>query len=290
MRSTNSKKLLSLFVCIAGILTIHSAHAALEGSTSLIPNSGLYVGLGFGLNSTQFNGQTISGTGLTADTILGRTAYGIGSGETGVAMGPTKSIAPSVQVGYFQKLQDSEYLWGAKFSYSYLTGSPSTAYNVQIPQYGFFPNGKPLTGGNAIASSYQKSITNQFSLIPYFGKSFERSMVYLGIGPTYSQVRTTTNDLIGYAQIDGRTVNVTGAPQSFIASQWVFGGAAMLGASYFIDKFWFMDFAYTYAMTQNKTSYRDSPFSNPPTTGSLIGTGTGTATVQTIGITLNKLF
>lgn len=290
MKSFSFKKALPLSILIAGFGMTPSVNAAQEMSNSLVPNSALYVGLGVGLNSTQFNGQTISGTGLTADTILGKTAYGIGSGETGVVMGPAKSIAPSVQVGYFQKLPDSNYLWGAKFSYSYLSGSPSTAYNVQIPQYGFFPNGKPLTGGNAIAGSYQKAITNQFSLIPYFGKSFDRSMVYFGIGPTYSQVRTTTNDLIGYAQIDGRTVNVTGAPQSFISSQWVFGGAAMLGGSYFINKSWFIDFSYTYAMTQNKTSYRDSPFSNPPTTGSLIGAGTGTATIQTIGLTLNKLF
>ena len=263
---------------------------AQQSSDSMVPNAGLYVGVGIGANSTQFNGQTLSGTGLTTDTIAGRTASGIGSGETGVVFGPAKSISPSVQIGYFQKFQDSSYLWGTKFSYSYIGGSPATTYNVQLPQYGTFPNGKPLTGGNAVTSSYQKSITNQLSLIPYFGKSLEKGMIYFGVGPTYSQVRSTTNGLVGYAQIDGRTVDVSGAPQSFISSQWVYGGAAMLGGSYFIDKDWFLDLSYTYAMTQNKTSNRISPFSNPPTTGFLIGSSTGTAAVQTIGLTLNKLF
>lgn len=290
MKFINLKKDFILFVVLAGLTGLQSSYAEQLSSTSLVPTSGSYLGVGASANSTQFNGQTISGTGLTADTIKDKTAYGIGSGETGVAMGPSYSIAPSVQVGYFQKFDKSDYLWGAKLNYSYLTGSPSTAYNVNIPQYGFFPNGKPLTGGNAIAGSYQKAITNQFSLIPYFGKSFERSMFYFGVGPTYSQVRTTTNNLIGYAAVDGRTINVTGAPQSFISSQWVYGGAAMIGGSYFIDASWFVDATYTYAMTQNKTSYRNSPFSNPPTTGSLIGTGTGTATVQTLGVTLNRLF
>jgi len=277
------------FACIGAIF--YSAQSiAQDVSTSLVPESGFYVGLGIGANSTQFNGQTITGTGLTTDTIDGRSANGYGSGETGVTMPPARSISPSIQLGYFQKFKDSNYLWGTKFSYSYIGGAPATTYNVQIPQFGTFPNGKPLTGGNAIASSYQKSVTNQFSFIPYFGKSFEKSMVYFGVGPTYTQVRTTTNGLVGYAQIDGHTVDVSGAPQSFISSQWVYGGAAMLGGSYFLDKSWFLDFTYTYAMTQNKTSYRISPFSNPPTTGFLVGSGTGTAVIQTLGITLNNLF
>ncbi len=282
------------FTLIASFATSMVSYASLsnaqQSSDSMVPNAGLYVGVGIGANSTQFNGQTLSGTGLTTDTIAGRTASGIGSGETGVVFGPAKSISPSVQIGYFQKFQDSSYLWGTKFSYSYIGGSPATTYNVQLPQYGTFPNGKPLTGGDAVTSSYQKSITNQISLIPYFGKSLEKGMIYFGVGPTYSQVRSTTNGLVGYAQIDGRTVDVSGAPQSFIASQWVYGGAAMLGGSYFIDKDWFLDLSYTYAMTQNKTSNRISPFSNPPTTGFLIGSSTGTAAVQTIGLTLNKLF
>ena len=290
MKTPHTFQHLLLTTIFSVLITGQTAIAAQESSSSIIPNSGLYLGVGASLNSTQFNGQTITGTGLTADTVLGRTAYGIGSGQTGVAMGPSYSIAPSVQVGYFQKLDKSDYLWGAKLNYSYLAGSPSTTYNVNIPQYGFFPNGKPLTGGNAVAGSYQKAITNQYSLIPYFGKSFERSTIYFGVGPTYSQVRSTTNNLVGYAAVDGRTVNVTGAPQSFISSQWVYGGAAMIGGSYFIDSAWFVDLTYTYAMTQNKTSYRDSPFSNPPTTGQLVGTGSGTATIQTLGITLNKLF
>jgi len=272
------------------IVSYASLSIAQQSTDSLVPNSGVYVGLGIDANSTQFNGQTLSGTGVTTDTIAGRSASGIGSGETGVVFGPAKSISPSIQVGYFQKFQDSSYLWGTKFSYSYIGGSPATTYNVQLPQYGTFPNGKPLTGGDAVTSSYQKSITNQLSLIPYFGKSLEKGIVYFGIGPTYSQVRSTTNGLVGYAKIDGRTLDVSGAPQSFIASQWVYGGAAMLGGSYFINKNWFLDLSYIYAMTQNKTSNRVSPFSNPPTTGLLIGSSTGTATVQTVSLTLNKLF
>jgi len=287
--NTKITRISLLFTCIGAIFYTVQSNAQ-DVSLSLVPESGFYAGLGIGANSTQFNGQTITGTGLTTDTIDGKSANGYGTGETSVAMPPARSISPSIQLGYFQKFNHSNYLWGTKFSYSYIGGAPATTYNVQIPQFGTFPNGKPLTGGNAIASSYQKSVTNQFSFIPYFGKSFEKSMVYFGVGPTYTQARTTTNGLVGYAQIDGHTIDVSGAPQSFISSQWVYGGAAMLGGSYFLDKTWFLDFTFTYAMTQNKTSNRISPFSNPPTTGFLVGSGTGTAVIQTLGLTLNKLF
>ncbi|QWE16477.1 hypothetical protein [Polynucleobacter sp. AP-Nino-20-G2] len=68
----------------------------------------------------------------------------------------------------------------------------------------------------------------------------------------------------------------------------------MLGGTYFLDKSYFVDFSYIYAMTQNKTSNYYSTFNNPGSTtsyqDSLIGNSTGTATIQTIGLTLNKLF
>jgi len=68
----------------------------------------------------------------------------------------------------------------------------------------------------------------------------------------------------------------------------------MLGGTYFLDKSWFLDFSYTYSMTQNKTSNYYSTFNNPGSpnsySGSLIGSSTGTASIQTLGLTMNKLF
>lgn len=266
-------------------------------SISLVPTSGAYVGLGFGANSTQFNSQRLEATGISTVT---KTSDGspVSSGTAGgppigVEMSETNSIAPSIQAGYFQKFQDSSYLWGAKFSYSYLGGSTSTTDRIVIPQFGTYSDGTPFTG-NAIASSYQKTIKNQISLIPYFGQSFERGTIYFGAGPTLSQVETEINNLVGFADLNGNKTDISGAPQNFSDTKWVIGGTAMLGGTYFLDNSWFLDFNYSYSMTENKTSNYNSTFNNPgdPNTfsGSLIGSSTGTVTVQTLSLTINKMF
>jgi hypothetical protein len=282
-----------LFVALSCYATLSSAEQA---TTAFVPNSGAYIGLGFGANSTQFNDQQLQATGISTATNMsnGNVSTGTAGGPpVGIGMSSNNSIAPSIQAGYFQKLQESTYLWGAKFSYSYMGGSNSTTNRILIPQYGTYPSGASFTG-NAVAASYQKTIKNQISLIPYFGQSFDRSTIYFGVGPTISQVNTKINNLIGFADLNGVRTDVSGTPQSFSATQWAYGGAAMLGGTYFLDKAWFLDFSYSYAMTQNKTSNYYSTFDNPGTTtsykGSLIGSSTGTATVQTIGLTINKLF
>jgi hypothetical protein len=282
-----------LFVALSCYATLSSAEQA---TTAFVPNSGAYIGLGFGANSTQFNDQQLQATGISTATNMsnGNVSTGTAGGPpVGIGMSSNNSIAPSIQAGYFQKFQESTYLWGAKFSYSYMGGSNSTTNRILIPQYGTYPSGASFTG-NAVAASYQKTIKNQISLIPYFGQSFDRSTIYFGVGPTISQVNTKINNLIGFADLNGVRTDVSGTPQSFSATQWAYGGAAMLGGTYFLDKAWFLDFSYSYAMTQNKTSNYYSTFDNPGTTtsykGSLIGSSTGTATVQTIGLTINKLF
>jgi hypothetical protein len=291
-----NKNAISAFLC-AVLACSASIVSAEQVSTSFVPNSGAYIGLGFGANSTQFNGQQLEATGISTvtNTSTGApvSAGTAGGPPVGIGMDAVNSISPTIQAGYFQKLQDSSYLWGFKFAYSYMGGATSTNNYIRVPQYGAYENGTPFTG-NAIASSYQKTIQNQISLIPYFGQSFERGTIYFGVGPTLSQVNTKINNLVGFADLNGVRTDISGVAQNFSSTDWVYGGAAMLGGTYFIDRTWFLDFTYTYAMTQNKTSNYFSTFYNPssPNTysGSLIGSSTGTATTQTIGLTLNKLF
>jgi hypothetical protein len=274
-----------------------SIASAQSSSTSLVPNSGAYIGLGLGLNSTQFKGQMLEATGISNVTSTA-TGAAVTSGTAGgppveVGMPNANGISPLIQGGYFQKLQGSDYLWGVKFSYGYLGGATSTNPIIRVPQYGAYSNGTPFTG-NAIARSYQKTTNHQFSLIPYFGQSFDRGTVYFGVGPTLSQVDTKINNLVGFADLNGVRTDISGSPQNFSASQWVWGGALMLGGTYYIDKSWFLDLSYTINMTQNKTASYYSTFNNPssPNTysGSLIGSSTGTATTQSIMLTINKVF
>jgi hypothetical protein len=280
------------------LLTVISPNtSAQSSSTSLVPNAGAYIGLGLGLNFTQFKGQMLEATGISNVTNTATGAF-VSSGTAGgppvgIDMPTANGISPLIQGGYFQKLQGSDYLWGVKFSYGYLGGTTSTNDYIRVPQYGSYSNGTPFTG-NAVASSYQKTINQQFSLIPYFGQSFDRGTVYFGVGPTLSKVDTKINNLIGFADLNGVRTDISGSPQNFSASQWVWGGAVVLGGTYYIDKSWFLDLSYTINMTQNKTASYYSTFNNPgsPNTysGSLIGSSTGTATTQSIMLTINRQF
>jgi len=287
-----------IFSMALPLLTVISSNASAQSSsTSLVPNSGAYIGLGLGLNATQFKGQMLEATGISNVTNTATGAF-VSSGTAGgppvgIDMPTANGISPMLQGGYFQKLQGSDYLLGVKFSYGYLGGTTSTNDYIRVPQYGAYSNGTPFTG-NAIASSYQKTINHQFSLIPYFGKSFDRGTVYFGVGPTLSQVDTKINNLVGFADLNGVRTDISGAPQNFSASQWMWGGALVLGGTFYIDKSWFLDLSYTINMTQNKTASYYSTFNNPssPNTysGSLIGNSTGTATTQSILLTINRQF
>lgn len=279
---------------LTGFATTVSAQSS---PSSLVPNSGFYMGLGIGLNSTRYNGQMLEATG-TSDVTNTATGAFVSSGTAGgpavgIDMNTAFGASPTIQGGYFEKFKDSSYLWGVKFSYGYLGGTSSTNYLIRVPQYGSYSNGTPFTG-NAIANSYQKSINHQFSLIPYFGQSFEKGTVYVGVGPTLSQVDTKINNLVGFADINGTRTDISGTPQNFSASQWLWGGAMVLGGTYYFDKSWFLDLSYTISMTQNKTASYYSTFNNPSTpntySGSLIGSSTGTATTQSIMLTINKMF
>src|SRR5271170_101470 len=106
-----------------------------------------------------------------------------------------------------------------------------------IPQSGAFVSpatnlSTPFTG-NAVVRSYQTVINHQIALTPFIGRSFDASFVYFGVGPTLSQTQTNLSGLVGFADINGAHTDVTGAPQNFSSSSWVFGGAAVVGATYF---------------------------------------------------------
>lgn len=280
------------FVTCLGIGT-----AAQAQTSSLVPNSGTYIGLGFGLNATKFRGQEVEATGISTVTNTATDAF-VSSGTAGgppvgIGLDTVNGVSPSLQLGYFEKFRNSEYLWGVKLSYDYLGNSTATNDFVRIPQFGTFSNGTPFTG-NAIARSYQKTVNHQFAFIPYFGQAFEKGTIYLGAGPTLSQVNTKINDLVGFADINGVRTDISGTPQGFSSTQWLWGATLMVGGSYFVDESWFLDFSYSYSMTQNKTNQYFSTFNNPasPNTlsGSLIGASTGTSATQSIKLSINRLF
>lgn len=77
--------------------------------------------------------------------------------------------------------------------------------------------------GNAVVRDYTTTITHQMALTPFVGRSFARGFAYLGAGPTLSRTQTDLDGLVGFADINGDRQDISGAPQNFSSSDWVWG-------------------------------------------------------------------
>jgi hypothetical protein len=295
-------KRIVFFLAIAG-LTMTSATAQVrvaEAPPSLVPSSSFFLGVGGGYNVSNFGTQNVYAVGTSNVYQNGLLiSSGSAAGPASIETNSQSSVAFSAQGGYFQHFYGTDWLWGAKFAYSYL-GATSIVRNALLPQAGSFTAtgsniAVPFTG-NALVQSFQTNVTHQMAFIPFIGKSFDRSMIYFGAGPTLSQVRTTLNGLIGFADINGTRTDVSGSPVNFSSTSWVYGGAATIGASYFLGQSWFIDVNYTFAATGNNTSSFSGPFTNAngtngsTTVGTMVGTSAGRLITQGIAATINKTF
>jgi len=273
---------------------------------SLVPQSAFFIGIGGSANSTNFDNQSTWGKGTSYSPPytppVGSTKASItGSAEGGtdVHLPSQNNFSPSIHAGFFKHFSASKWLWGAKFSYNNLQAT-STVNNQLIPQSGGYTQGGVYTpfNGNYLVRSYQQSIEQQFSLMPFIGHSFEKSYIYAGAGPTYSQIKTSLNSLTGFANFVGIPTAVTGLgnTSSYAVKQWVWGGAAMIGGTYFLDKNWFVDLNYTISKTSNHTTNWGGPWSfggdaiDGPRTGTNQGTSSGSIVNQSLTLSLNMAF
>ena len=274
----------------------YAAAAEDSGVASLVPDSAFYGGLGASINNTKFNDWNVDATGISDVYENGEL---VASGSAGgppvdLDLESIWSFTPQIQLGYFDHFDNNEWLWGAKLSYNYLDSS-STREDFLIPQFGSYGT-TPFTG-NAIVQSMDVSIENQFSFMPYLGHGFQRGFIYAGAGPTLSRVKTDITNLIGFADVQGHPTDISGSPQDFSSSDWVWGGAATFGVTYFVDDSWFVDVNYTMSMTLDYTANYKSTFSNPGATpsdpsyvGDLIGDASGTFTTHTFALSINRAF
>jgi hypothetical protein len=234
------KLIIALVIALAATGSASAADMPLKAQVasagSMVPESAFFVGLGGSYNSTDFGTQDVYAVG-TSSVFQNGALFSTGSaaGPGTVQMGSETKFAPTVQGGYFRKFSGSDWLWGFKFAYSNLAAS-STVGNVLLPQAGSNTTVAGVTTpftGTAVARTYQTTIDHQIALVPFIGHSFEKSFVYLGAGPTLSHTRTNVNGLVGFANVIGIPTDISGAPVDFTGSGWVYGGAAMVGATYF---------------------------------------------------------
>ncbi|MGD9545737.1 MAG: outer membrane beta-barrel protein [Methylocystis sp.] len=237
-----------------------------ESGATIVPKSGLSIGVGGNLNVATFDRQNFFLAGTSNNTVQGLNSLRIGGGYAGwnipVSLTPQVRIAPIGQFNYFNHFGDSDWMWGVKGSYTYLN-SAASAPQVFIPQFGMFEpqfamfNNVPFFGIYTVGQ-FQARINHQFVLTPYLGRSFANGFFYVGGGPSLSHRQTNLNTMIGFRNgfrsFSGQEVNQTGLPANAQDSLWVFGGAATAGVTYFLTPSWYVDFNYTYSRTAGATS------------------------------------
>ena len=275
---------------------------AIGTDKSIVPQSAFFGGLGGGWSSGSFENQEVYGKGTSYSPPYGIHTAQVGSaaGSTGLDLNSQSALEPVIQAGYFQHLSNSDWMGGGKLSYSYF-GFGSANSQQQIPQAGGYTEDGAYTPftGNYLVQSYRQTINQQISLIPLVGRSFERSYVYLGVGPTTVQTKTSIENITGFesAAVITTTPTGIGLGQTYSTTQWLVGGVAMLGATYFIAPTWFMDVSYSYSVTGTKTSSWGGPWTDTDIarsyvsrTGTNTGTSSGSVNIQALVITINKVF
>lgn len=263
------------------------------------PQTGLFIGLGGSYNSVGVE-QDLSGTGIT-NVYSGSTlvAYGEAVGPMPTYTDTQSTFAPEAQFGYFRHFKNSEWLWGAKFFYQYLN-TTSSDNDIDAPQFGNYtttgaaPTNTTFTG-NAFAESSELMTNDEMALMPFIGKSFKNSYIYLGVGPSLFNTEMKINNLRCFADINGTHTNIGGTPINVSENQRVWGGAAQIGITYYLNSSWFVDLNYTYARSADYDVDENIPFTS---TSSSDYTNVGTVELdstqhvaaQTLAFTINKVF
>ncbi|MFT0859876.1 hypothetical protein VRZ77_07290 [Ancylobacter sp. G4_0304] len=275
---------------------VPAAAPATGAPESLVPASAFFIGAGGALNATRFTDQNLYAQGVST---ISQNGVPIGAGYAGGNVDPgfdtEYSVSAAAQLGYFQHFQASDWLWGVKLTYNYL-GTEAETGPIAVPQSGAFtgPSSASFTG-NVVGGSYSSRVDNQFSLVPFIGRSFEKGFIYLGAGPTLSRVQYDFNNVVGFADINGVHYDITGAPSDFSSKDWVVGGEVIVGATYFLSQNWFLDLSYSYTVTGNISKGYSGPFSTTARggfedVGILSGNFSGASSTQSIMVSINRAF
>lgn len=268
------------------------------GPMSATSKAGVFIGLGGSYNSVKLDQylNPLIGTSTVYPASGALPAFGTAAGPANPFHNTQSTFAPEVQAGYFKSFSNNPtLLWGVKFQYQY-PGITLTDNDVVAPQFGTYTSGGvPSTfTGRALIGSAQGTINHELLLMPFLGKSFQKLTAYLGAGPAVFGTQTSLDNITGYADEGGTHVDVSGVPTSFSSSKWMWGGAAQIGMAYLFDPTWAVDVHYTYAVTAlNKTNYFSSftsVSSGNTTQGTLYGVASQRPTVQSLSITINKVF
>jgi hypothetical protein len=251
-----------------------------------------FAGLGGAYNAVQVK-QNLYAIGVASYTGSISSSATM-EGPSSPFYGTTNNFSPEIQAGGYKHFSDSNHLWGLKFSYQYL-GTVITRDNFTALQEGAV-NGK-LSIGNLLLGSSQTKVDHELLLLPFIGHSFtQNSQFYLGVGPALFGTRSSLNSVVGFANLTNTVTDITGAPVNFSSPEWVWGGAAQIGYSYFVASDWFVDLSYTYAITGQYSANYSENFVNRVEAKNVTVSGTGyvntnqSIMAQALTLSINKTF
>ena len=265
--------------------------------------SGLFLGLGGSFNLTNFNqdfnGELISKVGCPSCqgpiVIVGDI-----NGRGKLKLNNNRSVfAPNVQAGYISNFENN--FWGVKYLYQYLNATSNYKF-VSAPLQGTYTStlGDGIVTGRVSAEFLQTQVNQEMMLLAFIGRSFTNSGVYLGLGPALLETRSHISGISAEASTAPIVYNflITGSSNTASNTNWIWGGAAQIGYSYFLGPTWFIDFNYTYALAanfKNKNSSRFRTIANG-SQGLLVNEGTlswstnNRVAAQGCNLTINKVF
>jgi opacity protein-like surface antigen len=292
-----------LAVTVAAIATLASTSVfaadmpAKAPPTTVWSWSGFYFGAGGSYNWSRFD-QALQGvSGIQNITIGPNLVAQAQEGGPFFDFNRNKSgFAPDVQLGYIIPFAGDGWQAGFKFNYKY--ANIDSKENVNVPQAGTLttvvgpPSTENITGFVQVSPA-EINLRHQLALMATIGRAFDRLTIYAGGGPALFGVETKFTGT-AFAVIRGQVFNASGAPIGFSNENWVWGGAAQVGATYAFAPRWFLDFAYTYARSANFSIEDSACFANQ--NGPLASSGCGVlnaqqrVTNQSVMLTLNRQF
>jgi adhesin HecA-like repeat protein len=138
------------------------------------------------------------------------------------------------------------------------------------------------------------NLKHQLSLVATIGRTFGNIALYAGGGPALFGIETNFINAIPFATSSLSGTFPASQPTTAFNENWVWGGAAQLGATYAFAGGWFLDFAYTYARSANFTIVNPATVFNQMgtlvTAGSAVLNAQEQVTNQSMTLTLNYKF
>ena len=190
-----------------------------------------------------------------------------------------------------------DWLAGLKFNYKY--ANINSKQNVSIPQNGTVTilsrtgrTTESITGFVQISPA-EINLKHQLALIATIGRAF---------GNVHNICRRRSGTVRRRDEvyqwdpplplIRGQGRSPAGEPITSLNDNWVWGGAAQVGATYAFAGGWFLDFAYTYARSANFNIENSACYSNQigplASSGCAVLNAQERVTNQSVMLTLNR--